>query len=105
MLNFLKKLFGQNNSVNLEELIKSGAFLIDVRSKSEFQSGSAKGAVNIPLPLLESQIKKCQNKEYIVVFCRSGMRSAQAKRVLEKYGIQNVYNGGSWQNVNNYCQK
>lgn|SRR5690554_1040140 len=105
MFGFLKKLVGGGNRVNLEEIIQSDVFLIDVRTPSEFQSGSVNGAVNIPLSSLDNQIKKCQNKTNIIVFCRSGIRSAQAKRILEKHGIQNVFNGGSWQNVNYICQK
>lgn len=105
MLGFLKKLFGSSPKVSLDEYIKEGAFIVDVRSMGEFRSGSAKGAVNIPLDEIESQISKFKSKKSVVVFCRSGMRSAQAKRILEKNGIENVYNGGSWQNVDRAIRK
>ena len=80
--------------------IPANAFLVDVRSPSEFSSGSATGAVNIPLPDLEKSLDKFRNKEHIVVFCRTGMRSRQAQNTLKAKGIQNVINGGSWQSVN-----
>jgi rhodanese-related sulfurtransferase len=70
---------------------------------SEFDGGSAKGAVNIPLDTVASQISKFKNKKNIVVFCRSGNRSGQAKSILEANGISNVTNGGTWDNVAQYC--
>jgi rhodanese-related sulfurtransferase len=96
LLNLIK---GNSNKENLLQIIKEGAFLVDVRSSSEYASGSAKGAVNIPLDQISNQFKKFENKKNIVVFCRSGMRSSQAKNILEKNGMNNVYNGGTWQNV------
>jgi rhodanese-related sulfurtransferase len=44
-------------------------------------------------------LEQFKGKDKIVVFCRSGNRSSHAKHTLEKNGIKNVFNGGSWQNV------
>jgi rhodanese-related sulfurtransferase len=44
-------------------------------------------------------------KENIVVFCRSGNRSGQAKSILEQNGFVNVTNGGTWQDVNTILKK
>ncbi len=74
-------------------------FLVDVRNPDEFKSGSVKGAVNIPLGEVPKRIKEFENKENIVVFCRSGTRSGQAVSILKQNNIQNVTNGGTWQNV------
>ena len=73
---------------------------MDVRSPVEFAGGSAKGAVNIPLDNITQQIKKFEGKKNILVFCRSGNRSGQAKSILEQKGIKNVVNGGTWEQVN-----
>lgn len=81
------------SSDELKELINSGAFLVDVRSPGEFATGSAKGAVNIPLDAVTQQLKKFKGKKQIIVFCRSGNRSSQAKQILESNGIKNVTNG------------
>lgn len=93
MIEFLKNLFGAVRP-DVKEALKNGAFLVDVRTKSEFEAGSAKGAVNIPLDRLADNISKFKNKKQIVIFCRSGARSGQAKRILEQNGIENVINGG-----------
>ena len=99
MFGRLKNLFSNGNDSRLEHVLKEGAFLVDVRSSSEFASGSAKGAVNIPLDRISSQLPQFENKKNIVVFCRSGMRSSQAQIILQRNGFRNVINGGTWQNV------
>ena len=99
-MGFLSSIFGGTDNANLTEAIKEGAFLVDVRSAGEFASGSVKGAVNIPLDKIGSQLAKFKGKKNIVVFCRSGNRSGQAKSILGQNGFQNVINGGTWSNVN-----
>ncbi len=99
-MGFFSALFGTTDNSQLTAAIKDGAFLVDVRTPAEFSGGSVKGAVNIPLDRVPSQLEKFKNKKYIVVFCRSGGRSGQAKSILESNGFQNVINGGTWQNVN-----
>ena len=100
MLGIFKNLFGQQDNSQLKEVLADNAYLVDVRTPSEFASGSVKGAVNIPLDKISGQLSKFKGKKNIVVFCRSGNRSGQAKSILEKNGFDNVVNGGTWQNVN-----
>lgn len=104
MLNFLKQIFAGQKQDKLAQAIADGAFLVDVRTPSEFKAGSVKGAVNIPLDSISSQLAKFKNKKHIVVFCRSGMRSSQAKYILEKNGFHNVINGGTWNKVANFVK-
>lgn len=91
--------FGKSRSEDLKKLIAEGATLLDVRTRAEFAGGSAKGAINIPLDELSKNIKRLEGKISILVFCRSGARSAQAKNFLESIGFSDVVNGGSWQDV------
>ncbi|WP_336732564.1 rhodanese-like domain-containing protein [Chryseobacterium sp. VD8] len=98
-MNLLSILFGKKDNSALENALKNNPFLVDVRIPSEFASGSAEGAQNIPLSEIKNQISKFTNKSEIIVFCRSGNRSAMAKGILEKNGISNVVNGGSLENV------
>lgn len=98
MFSMFKNLFSQDNGP-VREALSVGAFLVDVRTPAEFSEGSVKGAVNIPLDEIPNQISKFKNKSSVVVFCRSGARSSQAKGILDKNGIQHVINGGTWQNV------
>lgn len=100
MFETLKNLLGGKNSSDLQNLINDGAFLVDVRSAGEFADGHVKGSVNIPVDQVQSQLSRFKDKKQIVVFCRSGMRSSQAKSVLERNGFSNVTNGGTWTAVN-----
>lgn len=100
MFGIFKNMFSPTDNSQLKEAVKNGAFLVDVRTPAEFLCGSVKGAVNIPLDKVPSQLEKFKNKKSIVVFCRSGSRSGQAKSILKQNGFQNVINGGTWQNVN-----
>lgn len=100
----IRNQFGGTNNKNLKAEVDQGAFLVDVRTPAEFASGSAKGAVNIPLNSLSQNLSKLKGKKKIIVFCRSGNRSGQAKRILEQNGFENVINGGTWQNVNKASQ-
>lgn len=84
---------------NLKQHIAEGALLVDVRSPGEFAGGSAKGAINIPLDNLMQHLDKFRGHRHIIVFCRSGNRSAMAKQILEGQGFKNVINGGTWENV------
>jgi rhodanese-related sulfurtransferase len=83
----------------MDNLIKEGAFLVDVRTEDEFSEGHVDGSTNIPLDQVASQLEKFKGKDQIIVFCRSGNRSGQAKMILEQNGFKNVINGGTWQDV------
>ncbi|MBX2984646.1 MAG: rhodanese-like domain-containing protein [Bacteroidia bacterium] len=98
MFGIFKSLFGADNA-QLKEVIKDGAYLVDVRTPGEFSGGSVKGAVNIPLDTIPGKVSKFKGKKNIVLFCQSGGRCTQAKGYLEQQGITNIYNGGSWYSV------
>jgi rhodanese-related sulfurtransferase len=99
-MDFLKKLFGMKTKDDYKQLVQQGATIIDVRTPAEFHSGHPKGALNIPLQNLENKIKDIKKmKQPILVCCASGMRSASAKAILEKHGIE-VHNAGPWTNLN-----
>ena len=68
------------------ELVKDGAMLLDVRTNGEFSSGHIDGAKNVPLHELGSRLGKLSKDKPVVVYCRSGARSARAARMLEKAG-------------------
>lgn len=98
MFDTLKQLFSTTSSNSLKEVL-ADAYLVDVRTRDEFSEGSVNGAVNIPLDQIQQNAAKFKGKKNIVVFCRSGMRSSQAKSILERLGYTNVTNGGTWHNV------
>jgi phage shock protein E len=80
-----------------------GATIVDVRETYEFANGHARGAINIPLGSLMNRLKEFrQMSTPIVVYCRSGSRSGQARLLLQANGIQEVYNGGGLADMEYY---
>lgn len=103
MLQRIKQLIGLGPKADLGELIRNGATIVDVRSKSEYNGGHVKGSINIPLDQLASQLSKLKGKDQpVITCCASGMRSAAARGVLKAQGYTNVHNGGSWFNLKGY---
>ena len=81
----------------LKKILESrSATIVDVRNRSEFNSGHVPGAVNIPVDEIEARLNEFQQMEKpVVLYCRSGARSAMALNILQHYGISDVYNAGS----------
>ena len=102
MINTLKKIFGFGPGVNYAELVKNGAIILDVRSKSEYAGGHIKGSINISVDTLRNNLGKLKDKDKpIITCCASGMRSASAKSILISNGFTQVHNGGSWYSLQN----
>ena len=99
MFGIFKSLFSQGDTQGLRDALQKKAFLVDVRTPGEFASGSVPGAVNIPLDRIEQSLTRFKGQGTVVVFCRSGMRSSQARDILLRNGIKEVVNGGSWEKV------
>ena len=72
------------------------AYLIDVRTPEEYQDGHVSGAQNIPLDETEEVILTAvpEKADVIIVYCRSGNRSAQASKILEELGYQVILDAG-----------
>ena len=100
MLQAIKNLLGLGPKVDYKELLQSGAVIIDVRSKGEYQGGHIKGSLNIPLDTLSNNIAKLKKEKTVITCCASGMRSASAKSILKSKGFQ-VHNGGGWMTLRN----
>lgn len=101
MLPFLKKILNQPDNTT----IIPGAVFVDVRSKNEFASGHLAGALNIPLEQVESQAEKLKSYPQVVVYCRSGNRSAHAKKLLTSSGLGQIVDGGSLSDAKSLAEK
>ena len=79
-----------------------GCILIDVREPAEYDTGHIAGAVNIPRGVLEFQIDShpavanvrdpalSDRNQSLVVYCRTGGRSALAALSLQRLGFTDV---------------
>ena len=65
--------------------------ILDVRTADEYAQGHLKGAINIPLSDLPVQIGELDRNRPILIYCRTGVRSAQASTILVNAGFTQVY--------------
>ncbi|HZH69432.1 MAG TPA: rhodanese-like domain-containing protein [Flavobacteriaceae bacterium] len=87
--------------MSLQELLKSDAVIIDVRTSNEYLGGHAAASKNIPLQQLQQNLEMLKSiQKPIVLCCASGTRSDIAAKFLNNHGI-NAVNAGSWLDVNN----
>lgn len=73
---------------------RPGAVLLDVRTPGEVASGKLAGAKNIDFqsPSFASSIGKLDKGKTYFVYCRSGMRSASACRMMHQMGFTSLVN-------------
>ena len=67
-----------------------GAYILDVREQQEWDTVHIPEANLIPLAQLTSRLSEVPKDQEIVVVCRSGNRSAQARDLLKEAGYSNV---------------
>jgi len=101
MITMLKKLFGATPAPDFRDLMTRGAVIVDVRTRDEYRQGHLKGSLNIPLNTLSSEYKKLRADRPVITCCASGIRSAQARVILQSKGFTEVYNGGGWVSLRN----
>jgi phage shock protein E len=79
---------------------------IDVRTPQEFNAGHFPDAQNIPLDVIPDHVDELKNLNApIVLYCRSGARSGNAVMLLKDAGLEDVYNGGAFENLLLLTQK
>ena len=82
----------------LAQIIARGdpnTYLIDVRTAEEYRSGAIPSALNIPFDVIAANLPTQDRTAKIVVYCRSGNRSSQAKATLEALGFTRVNDFGA----------
>ncbi len=80
-------------------MAEAGVIVLDVRMQQEYDAGHIANAVLLPLPLIEAGdaavAKALPDKDAeILVYCRSGRRSAIAANALINMGYTNVFDFG-----------
>ncbi|MGE5415252.1 MAG: FAD-dependent oxidoreductase [Acidobacteriota bacterium] len=77
---------------DIDQLQRSGALIVDVRTPGEFQSGAIAGAINIPVDDLRSRMSEIPKNQPIIIYCRVGLRGYIACRMLQQHSYDNVKN-------------
>lgn len=68
--------------------------LVDVRTPEEYAAGHIPTAVNIPVTEIAERPPSKGKSVLIIVYCRSGVRSAKAKTILTDLGYTDVVDFG-----------
>lgn len=71
---------------------KDNIHLIDVRTDAEVSAGVIDGAIHIPLHLLPLKAEEIPQNKTVVIYCRTGARSAQACAFMTSKGFDNMHN-------------
>ncbi len=69
------------------EQFANGAYLLDVREPSEWNEAHVEGAVLIPLGELSARMGELPTDKDVLIICRSGNRSGQARDLLRAAGL------------------
>lgn len=74
----------------------SEIIILDVRTESEYNAGHIEGAILIPDYDIANKAESIltDKSAIILVYCRSGRRSALSAKALNKLGYTNVYDFG-----------
>jgi NADPH-dependent 2,4-dienoyl-CoA reductase/sulfur reductase-like enzyme/rhodanese-related sulfurtransferase len=67
-------------------------YLLDVRTRNEFQLGFIDGAVNIPVDEMRLHLDKIPRDKKVIVYCGIGLRAHVACRILMQSGFVDVNN-------------
>ena len=96
---------GEETKINYmkakEYLINNEAILVDVRTEEEYNEGHIEGAVLLTLDDINEENAKDvigDTDKYVIVYCKSGVRSNEAYNKLKELGYKNVYDLGSIDN-------
>jgi len=77
----------------LAERVKTNHLkLLDVREPHELEISALPNAVNIPLGQLAARLSELDSAEEMVIFCKSGSRSARGLELLASAGFKKVKN-------------
>jgi rhodanese-related sulfurtransferase len=80
-------------AVEVDQLVAEGAYLIDVRERVEWDAGRIAGADLKPLSEVNDWYRSLPTDRQIIVYCRSGQRSAQViEALISQVGMPNLLN-------------
>ena len=99
-------LFSACSKVSDEDLqkahaaVQKGAIIVDVRTPEEFQQKHVQGAINLSIEeIMKGHLKKLPRDKELVVYCRTGSRSAVSAKILKEEGwsVHDVATQADWE--------
>ncbi|MDD2635109.1 MAG: FAD-dependent oxidoreductase [Bacteroidales bacterium] len=77
---------------DIESMDLENTTLLDVRTKDEFELGTIRGAINIPLDEIRDRLDEIPKHKKIVAYCSVGVRGYIVARILMQQGYNEVFN-------------
>ena len=67
--------------------------LVDVRSSEDYERGHIANSQNIDFssPTFEEDVKKLDKSKPVILYCKSGKRSAECAKKLKEAGFKKIY--------------
>ncbi len=93
--NILEDNLNTTNYSEVDDIVKNGGFILDVREEMELLGGEIEGSINIPLGKLRNRLNELPKDKKIHITCQVGLRGYIACRMLSQYGfdVSNVDGG------------
>lgn len=99
---YVKKLvIGAVKIAEFVDAAKNGsAYIIDVRTDKEVQSGVIKGSIHIPYTQLSDNLNKIPKDKKVILHCAGGARASMGYDLLKEKGFKNIsFLDGSFINI------
>ena len=82
------------SATDMQKLIKQNPaiYLLDVRTLGEYVQKRIQGAHLLPIDQVQKRINEIPKNRPIIVYCETGIRSAQVGRYLDSLGYQGISN-------------
>lgn len=100
----LKKYKNINVNATVMLMDENDLIVLDVREKKERSAGYIENDIHIPMSQVKSKLDALDSNKKVLVYCRSGSRSAHIAGMLTRHKFEQVYNlkGGinAWKKAN-----
>lgn len=79
------------SSGSLDAYLEQGnCVLIDIRTPAAYRRSHIAGAVNLPWPVKEQDLRKIRGPEPVIVYCDRGSNSLSVCRALSARGLETM---------------
>ncbi len=89
----------------LEDLLKEGYLLIDVREQDEWDAGHHKRANHLPMGEVVEKIDNFNNDKKYIFVCRSGARSGRVTNFMISKNIESYNLTGGMKQLKNFTDE
>ena len=90
--NLMNDDYRQVHFSQVRDLVESGAYIIDVRERNEYELSHLNTSVNIPMSEIRQRINEIPKDRPVYLHCRSGQRSYNVCLLLKHLGFTNIFN-------------